>query len=76
MSHNSQSNALYRRLPVGAEVQAAGGAHFRAWAPASQQCSVILGEEGDLADGVAIPLAAEAGSYWSGLIPEARAGMP
>lgn len=33
---------FFRRLPVGAEVQAGGGVHFRVWAPKANFVSVVL----------------------------------
>ena len=57
-----------RRLPVGAECQRSGGVHFRVWAPRCQAVSVrIEGFEPVL-------LEAEAGGYFSGLVPEAGSG--
>ena len=34
--------AVFRRLPVGAEVQASGGVHFRVWAPRRKRVEVVL----------------------------------
>ncbi len=34
--------AIVRRLPVGAEVQPAGGVHFRVWAPRRKRVEVLL----------------------------------
>ena len=31
-----------RRLPIGAEVQPEGGAHFRVWAPRRKRVVVVL----------------------------------
>jgi maltooligosyltrehalose trehalohydrolase len=57
-----------RRLPVGAEVQPAGGVHFRVWAPDHQRVEVLV-------EGVAeVALTPEEGGYWSGLVAQARAG--
>lgn len=57
-----------RRLPVGAEVDPAGGVHFRAWAPARTAIEVVLEE------GTSAPLAAEGNGYFSGFVPSARDG--
>jgi maltooligosyltrehalose trehalohydrolase len=57
-----------RRIPVGAETLATGGAHFRVWAPRRRAVEVAL--EG----GGRTPLSAEGGGYFSGLVREARAG--
>ena len=59
---------LHRRLPVGAEIQPGGGAHFRVWAPRSHKVAVLLGE-------TVIDLEAEAEGYFSGFAAEARPGM-
>ncbi len=58
---------MARRLPVGAEVQPGGGAHFRVWAPKARSLEVLI-------DGGAHALAAEAGGYFSGAVAPARAG--
>ncbi len=59
---------MRRRLPVGAEIQPAGGAHFRVWAPSSTKVAVLLEE-------AAIELNAERGGYFSGFVSGARPGM-
>ena len=64
-----------RRLPIGAEVQAEGGVHFRVWAPASQNVAVSLMENDDGADAFDVALRAEEGGYWSGHIGEAGTAM-
>ena len=33
---------MTRRLPVGAEVDPAGGVHFRVWAPARRSVAVVV----------------------------------
>ncbi len=66
---------ITRRLPVGAEVQASGGVHFRAWAPASQQVAVIFAQDENLESDAEIALTSEAGGYWSGFAAEARVEM-
>jgi maltooligosyltrehalose trehalohydrolase len=58
---------MARRLPVGAEVQPGGGAHFRVWAPKARKLEVLV-------DGGAHALAAEPAGYFSGAVPAARAG--
>jgi maltooligosyltrehalose trehalohydrolase len=58
-----------RRLPVGAEVQPAGGVHFRVWAPACRQVEVLFDE-----GGAAHALAAEGNGYFSGLVGAAANG--
>jgi maltooligosyltrehalose trehalohydrolase len=58
-----------RRLPVGAEVQAGGGVHFRVWAPRVQRVEVLIEEGAHRA-----VLAPEDGGYHSGFVPPAAAG--
>ena len=57
-----------RRLPAGAEVVPGRGAHFRVWAPIRKRVEVAV--EG----GPTVPLAAEAGGYFSGLVEGIAAG--
>jgi len=57
-----------RRLPVGAEILPSGEAHFRVWAPRRRTVEVALEGRG------ATALSAEGGGYFSGTVPEARAG--
>jgi maltooligosyltrehalose trehalohydrolase len=59
----------WRRLPIGAEPAPAGGVHFRVWAPKRGKAAVLL-ENGQ----AAIPLSAEPGGYFSGLVPTAKVG--
>jgi maltooligosyltrehalose trehalohydrolase len=58
-----------RRLPVGAELQPAGGTHFRVWAPRHKRVEVAL-------DGVEAtqPLQPEGNGYFSGLVAEEAEG--
>lgn len=62
-----------RRLPIGAEVQAAGGVHFRVWAPRCRQIEVVFEGEGE--DPGPVELQAEGNGYFSGLAPAAHHGM-
>lgn len=67
-----------RRLPVGAEVAAGGGVHFRVWAPLCRKVSVVFEGGQDMDTGaspVVFPLSSEPGGYFSGLAPEGAAGM-
>jgi maltooligosyltrehalose trehalohydrolase len=58
-----------RRLPIGAELQSGGGAHFRVWAPCCRQIAVeIEGLE-------PAALQSEGQGYFSLYDPAARAGM-
>ena len=71
-----------RRLPVGAEVVAAGGGvHFRVWAPRRARVEVVFESEEEqasieLSDGgrASFELEAEDGGYFSGLAPGACEG--
>ena len=63
-----------RRLPVGAEIQSAGGVHFRVWAPRRRQVTLVIQ---DVASGQSldeVPLAAEPEGYFSGTSSKAKAG--
>jgi maltooligosyltrehalose trehalohydrolase len=63
------STVPHRRLPVGAEVLPAGGAHFRVWAPRRRRVEVLLeGEHSPLV------LTAEDNGYFAGTSPAAHAG--
>ena len=56
-----------RRLPVGAEVQRGAGTHFRVWAPAPRELSLIVEQpDGDEHD---VALVQEPGGYYSALVP-------
>ena len=57
-----------RRLPVGAEVVPGRGVHFRVWAPIRKRVEVAV--EG----GRTVPLQAETGGYFSGLVEGVGAG--
>src|SRR5579871_5328538 len=59
---------ITRRLPVGAEVVPGRGVHVRVWAPVRKAVDVVL------ADGRSVPLAAEEGGYFAGLVPDAGDG--
>src|SRR5690349_19614804 len=60
-----------RRLPVGAEVLETGGVHFRVWAPKRRDVEVVF--ENDAAP--TLRLTREPDGHFSGLSPDARAGM-
>jgi maltooligosyltrehalose trehalohydrolase len=61
-----------RKYPIGAEVLASGGTHFRVWAPRHSRVDVVL-ESGPGAPGT-FPLRAEAEGYFGGVADGARAG--
>ncbi len=58
-----------RRYPVGAEC-AAGGAHFRVWAPGRERVFVLFEDPG----GRELALEREPGGYFSGWAPDAKPG--
>src|SRR6478609_8944927 len=62
-----------RRLAVGAEVQPAGGVHFRVWAPRCQDVRLqISNRQKESTDPV--PLKSEDNGYYSLFVPEANTG--
>jgi maltooligosyltrehalose trehalohydrolase len=66
-----------RRLPVGAELLPAGGAHFRVWAPNSKSVAVeiLAGTEKKNNGGTRrFELEAEGNGYFGASVAEARAG--
>ncbi len=62
-----------RRLPVGAEVLADGGVHFRVWAPRRRRVEVVL-ESGGPGAGASAALEPEGGGWFSGRLAAARPG--
>ena len=62
-----------RRLPIGAEVMAGGGVHFRVWAPDHPGLTLVLDDDGS-GRASEIRMEPEAGGYFSVLAPRARAG--
>jgi maltooligosyltrehalose trehalohydrolase len=60
-----------RRLPIGAEVVAGKGVHFRVWAPVRRRVEVVL--EGDTT--AAVGLEAESGGYFAGVAVGSAAGQ-
>lgn len=73
-SHGNKPEVI-RRLPVGAEPQPSGGAHFRVWAPSRKTVEVVLERSG--AGGGAVPyeLDREGNGYFSGIILDAAPDM-
>jgi len=69
----SREDTIVRRLPVGAEVQPAGGVHFRVWAPRRARVEVVV-EAGGGGTAAAHELRREEGGYFSGLVDDAGAG--
>jgi len=72
---NENKPEVIRRLPVGAEPQPSGGAHFRVWAPSRTTVEVVLERSG--AGGGAVPyeLDREGNGYFSGIILDAAPDM-
>src|SRR5512146_3313470 len=60
---------MTRRLPIGAEPQPGGSAHFRVWAPKRSRVEVLL-DSGD-----AFPLGREESGYHSGTAPVAAGAL-
>jgi len=63
---------IRRRLPIGAEVLAAGGVHFRVWSPRCKKVGVVI-EPRDQST-ISTELNQEENGYFSGSVPEARVG--
>ena len=61
-----------RRLPVGAELQPGGGAHFRVWCPSHREAAVVIERmSGDVLD---VGLKPEARGYASAFVEHVHAG--
>ncbi|HEX2443637.1 MAG TPA: malto-oligosyltrehalose trehalohydrolase [Vicinamibacterales bacterium] len=62
-------------MPIGAEVQPAGGIHFRVWAPRCRRVAVETARpDAPAGESVTVALASEPGGYFAGLHPQGRAG--
>ena len=66
-----QMSRIDRRMPVGAEAHE-GVTHFRVWAPAPREISVVVERAGGSA--LTVPLQSEPGGYRSALVEGAAAG--
>ena len=64
--------SVSRRLPVGAEPVPGRGVHARVWAPHATRVDAVL--EGGAGSPAVIPLQAEGGGYFSGVLEGAAAG--
>ncbi len=64
-----------RRLPIGAEVMATEGVHFRVWAPKCQRVEVVFAAADGTPAMAPLELVAEDGGYFAGVASAARAGM-
>lgn len=65
---------IQRKYAIGAEVNSAGGTHFRVWAPKSRSVNLIL-ESGGPQSAAQFPMTREEQGYWSCYVPQAQAGM-
>ena len=68
--------AIHRRLPIGAEVQPAGGVHFRVYAPLRERVAVVF--EGSPDEPIAdreVVLRRDEQGYHAALVAAGRAGM-
>src|SRR5215471_18676025 len=66
-----------RRLPIGAEVRAEGGVHFRVWAPSRRRVEIVLERESESQTerrSRSVNLEPEEDGYFSGHVAEAAAG--
>lgn len=76
VSDSPSGNAIHRRLPIGGEIQPAGGAHFRVWAPRSKQVSVLVYGDETVEEPVRqMPLNPEPNGYFTGSVAEAGVGV-
>ena len=65
----------WRRLPIGAELSAEGGVHFRVWAPRCKQVEVVFESAGEARNGRAsIELEPDPEGYFSGRAAHAQPG--
>ncbi len=70
---SSGSDQPQRRLPIGAEVLAGGGVHFRVWAPQSRRVTVQWERAPDTRNALEnFELSPEAGGYFAGFSPNAE----
>ena len=63
---------MNRKLPIGAEIDPAGGVNFRIWAPKRKAVRVVL--EDGLGATATQDLISEAGGYFAVTVPQAAAG--
>jgi maltooligosyltrehalose trehalohydrolase len=64
-----------RRLPIGAEVIATEGVHFRVWAPSCKRIEVVFEAVNGTRPIAPLELESEDGGYFSGAADAAKAGM-
>lgn len=65
----------HRRLPIGAEVMAPEGVHFRVWAPKCERIEVVFATVAGTPAIAPLELESEDGGYFSGAASAAQAGM-
>jgi maltooligosyltrehalose trehalohydrolase len=75
MQRSGATTSIAREFPIGAECLADGGVHFRVWAPRPKRVEVVLRANASSADEEVIELTPEENGYYSGLAPQAKAGM-
>jgi maltooligosyltrehalose trehalohydrolase len=61
-----QMSHVFRRLPVGADVQPDGATHFRVWAPRPRDVRLVI--ERSTSDSLELPLQSDSGGYVSALV--------
>ena len=62
-------------MPIGAEIQPGGGVHFRVWSTASSDVRVRVSGDAEVSNSpVQASLVSEGNHYFSGYVPEAKAG--
>lgn len=68
--------SFVRRLPVGGEILPGGGAHFRVWSPERRRIEVVFesADDGSPSHLTSAELTREDVGYFSGFVPEVRAG--
>jgi maltooligosyltrehalose trehalohydrolase len=65
-----------RQIPIGAELQKAGGTHFRVWATTASSVGIRVADNPGLTENaITVDLESEENNYFSGHIPEAKAGQ-
>lgn len=70
----AESSGTHRRYPVGAEVHATNGVHFRVWAPKRNRVEVVTTPAAEASRRLATALDEEGDGYFAGLVQSAGAG--
>ena len=71
----SGQHSQAKRLPIGSEVMATGGVHFRVWAPKCERIEVVFSMLAGTPAIAPLELVAEDGGYFAGVASAALAGM-